>query len=810
MAGALLLLILTLTPSVSLGQDVLKELVNPGDDASSEATGDKSAGIEWLPDKLQVPSGAEAGTGIWRSFFDRDPIGFSLDTFDDLKDDLTALDEIVAVWLSDVEADPAATLARSLLPLWIFMILVVLQVYVSMRLRSLGPAINQRLEANAPPWLRRVVAVLLPIVLLMLAPVVLLFLVHLGSGLVPERYGVWTVIFKGFYLYLVVYRAMLGAIRGVFGTAAVVDPGKVRRLQKLATSSLRLVFVFQLAAFLVEATGYRGGANGEIYALVLFGMKVSLGVIALRLFVVKAEVVGLLTRFSESRIGQRLHRGVDRYYGWVTGISIVLIFLWSVGYTNAAGLLLTRGYSILGVLAVAAAVDRQVRIWFSRRVEAQMSRSVSLRRFERVAGGLVALTTLYTVLTILGLEEIILTLLRYPLFRLGSAQLSIYAVAKALFIFGVFVLIAKGLKPFLNQRIYPRFGIDIGVGYAITTVATYVLYVLGTLTAVVALGVDLGAVTVLFGALGVGIGFGLQDITRNLISGFILLFGRSVKKGDLVRVNDFTGRVEAMGARAVHLITPDNYEIVIPSSALVSEPIVNFTYSSPIVRVHIPAGVHYDSDVRQAERALHAAAQRHPDVLADPPVEVWLKEFGDNSINFDLLVWIDVTQTVPERVTGELNFHIWDVLSEQGLEIPYPQTDLHIKGSPAVEDLVRAVRHEDRRTEDPPPPRPPLPDPPAHASRRRVAFHAPDSTVESEIFRSLRSIKDPARRAHLVARAVESFFTSRLASLEEAARHIALHMEEQDEFEQPGDGPIDTLLTPGHEPDEASLTPHGA
>lgn len=201
----------------------------------------------------------------------------------------------------------------------------------------------------------------------------------------------------------------------------------------------------------------------------------------------------------------------------------------------------------------------------------------------------------------------------------------------------------------------------------------------GLLLGINSLGIDLTAIGIFFSALGVGIGFGLQSIVHNLISGFILLFGRSVKKGDYVTVNGFYGRVDSVGARSVTITTPDNFELIIPSSEFLSTSIINWTLTSPLIRMGVPVGVSYDSDIPEVKRILLDAANRHPRVLRRPAPEVWLHGFGDSSVDFSVLVYIDCRRTNENRVRGELNYHIWDALLEADIEIPFPQRDLHLR-----------------------------------------------------------------------------------------------------------------------------------
>jgi small-conductance mechanosensitive channel len=243
----------------------------------------------------------------------------------------------------------------------------------------------------------------------------------------------------------------------------------------------------------------------------------------------------------------------------------------------------------------------------------------------------------------------------------------------------------------LLTKVYPALNVDVGVGYAVNTLINYALIVVGFFMALTALGVDLSALTVVLASLGVGIGFGLQTITENLISGFILLFGRSVKKGDIITAGDLYGRVEEVGARSVLVKTPDNYDLLIPSKEIVGSRIVNWSYHDSLVRLHIPVGVTYKANPREVESILKKAALEHDYVLSDPGPEVWLTEFGDSSVNFTLLVYFNCREITQERLTGQLNFIIWDHLHENDIEIPFPQRDVHLRSGEVAEPIARAV-----------------------------------------------------------------------------------------------------------------------
>ncbi len=197
------------------------------------------------------------------------------------------------------------------------------------------------------------------------------------------------------------------------------------------------------------------------------------------------------------------------------------------------------------------------------------------------------------------------------------------------------------------------------------------------------LGIDLTALKVFSGAFGLAIGFGLQKTFGNLISGLILLIDRSIKPGDVIAVGDTFGWVNKIGARAVSILTRDGKEHLIPNERLMIEEVENWSFSSRDVRIHVGFFVSYECDLRLAQRLAVEAAAISPRVLASPAPVCWIKAFGDNGVEFDLRLWIDSPEAGIGNITSEVFFRIWDLFKENGVTMPVPQRDLHIRALPA-------------------------------------------------------------------------------------------------------------------------------
>lgn len=196
------------------------------------------------------------------------------------------------------------------------------------------------------------------------------------------------------------------------------------------------------------------------------------------------------------------------------------------------------------------------------------------------------------------------------------------------------------------------------------------------------LGIDLTALAFFSGALGLAVGFGMQKTFGNLIAGIILLMDRSIKPGDVIAVGESFGWVNKIGVRAVSIITRDGKEHLIPNENLMTEEVENWSYSSLEVRVHIEVGVSYNCDIRLAQEIMVEAALDCKRVLKSPKPNIWLKEFGDSSVNFDVLVWIKDPESGVGNVRSDILNRIWWKFKEHDIEIPFPQRDLHIRDWP--------------------------------------------------------------------------------------------------------------------------------
>jgi potassium-dependent mechanosensitive channel len=275
---------------------------------------------------------------------------------------------------------------------------------------------------------------------------------------------------------------------------------------------------------------------------------------------------------------------------------------------------------------------------------------------------------------------------RYRLFRalnesfviFGGSEFSVFKVLILLGLFLVLILISTYITDLLRSKILRITRMNRGSQEVILIITKYGLISIGTIILLQTSGLNLSSLALLGSALGVGIGFGFQDIAKNFASGLVLLFERTIKVGDFIQVGEHLGVVEKVGARSIVLKTLDRVSIVVPNSRFLAEEVINWNHNNTASRLHLPVGIAYGSDVGKVKAALLKAAEENRDVLTHPQPQVFFTEFGDNSLNLELLVWVsDPSRQQP--IKSELYFRIEEFVRELNIEVPFPQRDLHLR-----------------------------------------------------------------------------------------------------------------------------------
>ena len=269
----------------------------------------------------------------------------------------------------------------------------------------------------------------------------------------------------------------------------------------------------------------------------------------------------------------------------------------------------------------------------------------------------------------------------YPLIRLGDNTVTVLTVAKVLFWIVAILVLNLIFQRLILQRVLRHTRLALGLQFAIAKMVGYVVVVFGFYFALVANGVDLSSLAVVAGALGLGIGFGLQSIVANFVAGIVLLAERPVAVGDRIEVEGVAGQVKKISLRATTVVTNDNISIIVPNSQLTSNPVTNWSHGGPRIRIRLPVGVAYGTDPERLRALLLQVAKSHKDVLEQPAPTLYFDGFGDNALSFELAVWTDTMTFTPRRFRSELNYMIERTLRENGIEVPFPQRVVHVRTS---------------------------------------------------------------------------------------------------------------------------------
>jgi small-conductance mechanosensitive channel len=302
-------------------------------------------------------------------------------------------------------------------------------------------------------------------------------------------------------------------------------------------------------------------------------------------------------------------------------------------------------------------------------------------RLKAWEGTLTAAIWLLLVLHILGWLPAIGQVLDEYAIELGKVRLSLLTAVSFIFSIAVLMFIALGLSHALQWRVMKSPALDDSLKIAITKLGKFLLLTAAVLVALITAGIDLTALAVFGGALGVGLGLGLQRIVSNFVSGVILGFEGSIRPGDVVTMGKTMGTVEALHARHVVIHTPDGQDILVPNETLLTNEITNWSYGDRNVRLKLPVQVSYQDDPEKAIGILEQVALGHERVLKTPPPAGVLAAFGENGINLELHVWIKDPERSLVSFVSELNRRIWKALKDGGITIPYPHRTVHLSGA---------------------------------------------------------------------------------------------------------------------------------
>ncbi|MFV9645870.1 MAG: mechanosensitive ion channel family protein, partial [Desulfobacterales bacterium] len=438
----------------------------------------------------------------------------------------------------------------------------------------------------------------------------------------------------------------------------------------------RLVLLYVLVGIVVFWAAEAFRVRDDILHLLKFAISISVVFVLLLLLLKKKALLSLLPDFPY-RSYQRFIKMLNRYYFPLIFFSFLTALLWCIGYMQLGRVVLIRTwYTVAAYIFIMFSYNifqRWLRKWSERIDDSDETAQFLFRSIKALLLYVTVMATVFIVLNLLGLLHPLQRIMSFPIFELGDTQVTLWIIVKAALILLSFVYASRLLQAYLDYKVYPSLGIDPGLGYALNTFFKYFSFAIGFLISIKVVGIDLRFLLVFAGAVGIGIGLGLKDMAANVISGFSIIFGGQIRKGDWIEVGDTLGVVTDIYLRATKIRTRNNIEHLIPNSNFISSMIVNYSLSSPMIRIELSVGASYSSDPREVEKILIEVAQKESMVAKYKEPTVRFVEYADSSINFELLIWIDVRQTARRKVRSALYFAIFEEFSKAGIEIPFPQ-----------------------------------------------------------------------------------------------------------------------------------------
>ncbi len=365
-------------------------------------------------------------------------------------------------------------------------------------------------------------------------------------------------------------------------------------------------------------------------------------------------------RFPNWRVAAVIHRDVPLVYAWLLlAVAARLGAEWQGGW---------RLVQIVADLAV---------LWLVLRV------STALLRDALVARAIATVACIVFALDLVGLLQPTENALDSMAIGIGSLRLSVLLVAKAAIVVALLLWGAVTLARLITHQLRYVDGLTLSIQLLIGNLIKIALICIAILVGLNTVGIDLTAFAVFSGAIGVGVGFGLQKIVSNFVSGIILLVERSIKPGDVIEVGHTFGHVVSLGARYAAVRGRDGKEYLIPNENLIGNQVINWSYSNPLVRVDAEFGVAYGSDLREVRTMAIEAARRTGRVLPDPAPVCHITGFGNSAINLVLRFWIEDPAGGVTNVKGDVFLALWETFKEHDVELPFPQHDLHLRTVPA-------------------------------------------------------------------------------------------------------------------------------
>jgi small-conductance mechanosensitive channel len=613
-----------------------------------------------------------------RSLFEYTPLGWDFDTLEYLYEQALDLPGKLPVLIKEIlEQSRVLGVAGSLVVL-VFLIAVIYSMIgrkqVLLKAEQIAKPLFEKLPEELYPFL-------------------MLTLLSVTAALIPViLFGAFSLI-KAFISYDAPWFLLTGRLLALWSIGALlislirgIVEQKIFFIQTEYGDTIfrlfRLIVLYVLFGIAVlwgaEAFGLREDFLALLRFLIFLSIVFFLFVILLR----KKAVLSLLPKLPGNSY-QSFLKGFDRYYYPVMGLTLLTGVMWCFGYKRFSTVLWTKTWAIvavyIGFSVVYYLVIQRLKRW-EEKIDKSDGHAIAF--VQSLKGFILYISVIITVLVmadLLGILSPIRRVISFPLFSIGSSPFSLWIIAKAALILVIFLYLSRMLCAYLNYKIYPSMKVESGTAYAIDTFLKYFMLIIGVFISLEIVGFDFRALMVFAGAIGIGLGLALQGMASNLISGFAIIFGGKIRRGDWLEVGETMGMVTDIDLRATKVRTRDSIEYIIPNADLMSNTIVNYTLSSPVIRLAVPFGVSYASDPRKIEQMVLETAEKEPAVMVSKKPEFRFIGYGDNSIDFQLLVWIDVRKTARRGIRSKLYFAMFDAFTEHGIEIPFPQRDLHLR-----------------------------------------------------------------------------------------------------------------------------------
>lgn len=348
--------------------------------------------------------------------------------------------------------------------------------------------------------------------------------------------------------------------------------------------------------------------------------------------------------------------------------ALYLPLLWWITTLSAWQIVASLGSSII-LLRIAASL---IAMWIVIRLATRMIESEAISKLIRVVGWSLV------ILNIFGLLGPFIGVLDRLKFTIGDNTLSLLGTITGVTSLIFLIWAALFVSSFVETKLKEAPNVTPSARVLLSKVSRIVLVVLAFLFAISSMGIDLTALAVFGGAIGVGLGFGLQKVVSNFISGMILLLDKSIKPGDVIEISNTYGRINKLAARYTSVISRDGREHLVPNEDIITQPVINWTFSNKRVRRHLPISVSYNSDIEKAMELMMKAATETARVIKNPAPRVLIKSFGDNGIDLELRMWIRDSENGVSNIASDVYLSIWHKFNAEGIEFPYPQRDIHI------------------------------------------------------------------------------------------------------------------------------------